>query len=265
MPNYSGNIVDGAKRLVLSASFGIMDAAGNILAGPTPVDNGTFEISSSADGEQLFVGAPGYVTKIIPVSMLATVGNSVEINKPFPFFETALVLSAAYYVLGRKKKRKGKIGAAALDQSDIKMIFWLVGGVLAFDTIRKILEAFGFWKSADSRQLDAAAADPNSFWNPNYWQQSQNYSYAISTAQAQGYAKQIYDAFGMFNDCEECVIAVFRSLRTKANVSFLAYVFQQQYGQDLLSFLRGGLWPQDRLSDEDVAGINSYVNSLPAF
>jgi hypothetical protein len=75
--------------------------------------------------------------------------------------------------------------------------------------------------------------------------------------------QQILDSFGAFNDNEEQAIAVFHQLKTKANVSFLAEIFYRMTGQDLLTYLRGGIWPQDRLSDSDVNAINQFLSKLP--
>jgi hypothetical protein len=109
------------------------------------------------------------------------------------------------------------------------------------------------------------SADPNSFWNPNYWKQTQQYTYAIDTPTAERYADQINDALGYFNDDESAIISVFHQLRTKANFSYLAYVFNNKYGKDLFATLRGGNWPQDGISDADLLAINNYGDTLPNF
>lgn len=158
----------------------------------------------------------------------------------------------------RKKKSVGKI-----DKENIIPILLIGGAIISFDLLKKLFESIGIWNSAETKQLDNQASNPGSYWNPNYYTQFSSYSYALDTTQAAALAKQIYDSFGVFNDCEECVKSVFKSLRTKSNVSFLAKVFAANYGQDLLSFLRGGIWPQDRLSDSDVAEIDSYISKLP--
>lgn len=158
----------------------------------------------------------------------------------------------------RKKKSVGK-----MDKENVIPILLIGGAIISFDLLKKLFESVGIWNSAETKQLDNQASNPGSYWNPNYYTQFSSYSYALDTTQAAALAKQIYESFGMFNDCEECVKSVFKSLKTKSNVSFLAKVFAANYGQDLLSFLRGGIWPQDRLSDSDVAEIDSYISKLP--
>lgn len=152
---------------------------------------------------------------------------------------------------------------AKITNKDITTVALIGAVIIGFDLLKKTFEGLGIWTSQESKQLDTQASNPGSYWNPNYYTQFSSYSYAITTAQAKQMAATIYNSFGMFNDCEECVKSVFYGLKTKANVSFLSKVFADQYGQDLLSFLRGGIWPQDRLSDSDVAEIDSFVSKLP--
>lgn len=175
--------------------------------------------------------------------------------------DNKVILLAAIGLLLYMLQENKKVGK--IEKKDIWNFVLIAGVVLSFDVIKKLLEGIGIWKTADTKGLDQAATDPSSWWNPSYYQQFSSYTYTINTTQAQDYAKRIYDAFGFFNDCEECVKSVFYELRTKSNVSFLSKVFQDRYGQALLPFLRGGIWPQDRLSDADVAEINNYISKLP--
>lgn len=162
------------------------------------------------------------------------------------------------FLLAKKKEQKKQVG-----KIETKEVLLIGGGLIAFSVLQKILQGVGLWKSQETKNLDQETTNPNSFWSPNYYKMYSSYSYAIDRKTAESYAKEIYNAFGMFNDCEECVKAVFRRLRTKSNVSYLVQVFSDVYGQDLLTFLRGGIWPQDRLSDSDVNEINSFLSKLP--
>jgi hypothetical protein len=63
----------------------------------------------------------------------------------------------------------------------------------------------------------------------------------LTKAGAESYAKQINDAFGIFNDNEEKVFAVFRNIRFQTQVSSLVDAFNRLYRKDLLSFLRAKL------------------------
>lgn len=256
----TGYIIDG-KGSHLQGAFSIFSASGELLAGPTLAgDNGYFELSANP-GEKVSFAAQGYIAKVLTVPF----SGNVQLQKPISVFAYAAVAAGAYIVFFSKGKRKKVSGAIKLQPDDLKTLFWLVGGILAFDTIKKILEALGFWKDADARALDAEASSPTSFWNPSYWQQSQQYSYAIDTATAEHYAQLIDESLGWFNDDESAIISVFHQLHTKANISFLAYVYANKYGRDLFTTLRGGIWPYDGLSDSDLAALNAYGKSLPDF
>lgn len=248
--------------------FGGVNADGGIAFGPNPTDSyGGFELNLQP-GQYAYLAVKGYTDLVIAAERMGDLpasdqGIIVQFDKNYNgllLIGGIAVATYLVYAAARKRKKVGKFS-----QKDLIPIFWIVGGLIGLDVIKKILIALGIWDDPKSKQLDQEGADPNSAWNPAFWKKSQNYSYAISQAQAESYAKQVYDAFGAVNDNEEQAIDVFHRLRTKANVSFLADVFAQMYQQDLLTFLRGGMWPQDRLSDSDVAGINDYISKLPNF
>ncbi len=172
---------------------------------------------------------------------------------------------AAIFLFAKQKKRK----VGELTVSSILPFIVIAIAILGFDIVRRLLISLGIWDGKDTRHLDQEGTNPESFWNPNYWQTvkpaDKNYSFAITSTTATAWAKEIYNAFGPFNDCEECAIAVFKRCKTQANASFISWAFNLKYGQDLLTFLRGGVWPQDRLSDADVNTINNYINKLPKY
>lgn len=204
----------------------------------------------------------GYQAQTIPFTQLM-IAPDVLMKKAFPWW--ILLMMAGAVMVYRKKT--GKVGK--LSTGDIFPIMLIVGGAIGFGLIKDVLEFLGLWKSQDTKDLDAASTDSGNFWNPNYWMTikpaDKNWTYAIDSNTALSWAREIFDSFGAFNDCEECAIAVTKRCRTKANFSFLAYIFQQEYSQDLLTFLRGGWWPQDRLSDADVNTINQYISTLPNY
>lgn len=264
---FTGYFRDKAGN-ALSGEFGGVNADGSLAFGPTPTDAfGGFEINLRP-GQYGFFSVKGYTDKVIAADELNDLPSSDQgIVIRFEKSTVGLwfiggIAVATWLIYDAARKRKG---VGALSQKDLVPIFWIAGGLIGLSIIRKILIALGIWEDPKSKKLDQASVDPNSAWSPAYWRRSQNYSYTISEAQAKAYAEQIYDAFGMFNDNEEQAIDVFHKMRTKANVSFLADIFSQVYQQDLLTFLRGGVWPQDRLSDSDVTLINDYIANLPNF
>lgn len=163
-------------------------------------------------------------------------------------------------------KQKKSVGS--LETKNVLPWLLIAGAALGFVLLKQLLEALGIWKDPDERRLDDLSKDANSFWNPNFWNTkpaNQSYTNPITLTTAKTYATEIYNSFGALNDCEECVKAVFKRIYSQASASFIAYAFNQVYGMDLLDFLRGGVWPQDRLSDKDVNEITNYVLTLPKY
>jgi len=134
--------------------------------------------------------------------------------------------------------------------------------VLYFGVVSPLLKALGLQKKEETVRLDNEVINPNSFWNPNFWKGQQN-AVLMPRVYTETLAQSIYDSVGPFNDCEECVINVFKTLKYQTQCSWLADIFQQRFGEDMLTFLRGGSWPQDRLSDNDVYMISQFIQNLP--
>lgn len=164
-------------------------------------------------------------------------------------------------------KRKKEVGKVTVQ--DVVPFLFIAGGLLAFSFVKQLLESLGIWDSKDTKDLDGASVDPGSFWNPNFWRtvkpDGAAWTYAITLDTAQQWASDLYNSFNAINDDEDRAIGVFKRCRTQANASFLCDVFERVYGQDCLTFLRGGIWPQDRLSDADVNTINRYILNLPKY
>ena len=138
------------------------------------------------------------------------------------------------------------------------------GGLLAFTAIRRLLIAGGIAAGPGTTSAVQQITDPGSYWKPLYYKRTGGI--LIQRAAAERLAKQIHDAFGVFQDDFNAVMAAFSQVKTKAAISFLSDVFQQRYKQDLLTFLTngGGILPWDGLSDSQLRTLLSYTNKLPA-
>lgn len=209
------------------------------------------------------IKAPGYKTVTGTLDSFNDTTIFLQKTSKLPFLE----LFAAMAIIAYAAKKKKKVGALTMEE--IKPFLFIGGGLLAFDSIKRILEGLGFWKSEATKGLDDASTNPGSFWNPNFWRtvkpDNANWSYAIDVTTAQAWLKDLRDAFGPFNDNEDKAMGVLKRCRTQANLSFLADIFNRTYSEDLLTWLRGGWWPQDRLSDSDVYTITNYISRLPKY
>jgi hypothetical protein len=211
---------------------------------------------------QVIFSAQGYKSIETTGAKLIDTGKDIYLRKTNTIF-LLVVAAGLFYALSAKKKRVGK-----LTVQEVKPFILIAGAVMGFFILKQLLEMLGIWKDKDDKALDAAGADANSFWSPEYWKLKPSgveYTRPITESTAKGYATEIYNAFSWINDCEECVKAVFKRLPSQASASFVSYAFNKTYGMDLLDFLRGGTWPQDRLSSADVNEINRYVATLPKY
>jgi len=137
------------------------------------------------------------------------------------------------------------------------------GGLLAFTAIKRLLIAGGIAAGPGTKAVSSQLTDPTSYWKPLYYKKTGGRLITRLTAGIA--AKQIHNAFGIFQDDFNAVMAVFSKMPSKAAVSFLADVFQQTYKQDLLSFLTngGGILPWDGLSDAQLQKVIALTNKLP--
>lgn len=247
---------------------------GKIIAShPTDGLIGTMDILSGED--YTLEGEPDYLAQVTLIfaskGFASTQRNGWQlVSEPNIYLEPGASGAAALAAVGiaiialqRKKKQVGK-----LETKDVFPFLIIAAGILAWNVINKLLEWLGIKDSRDTKDLDAASTNPNSFWNPNFWTTKpadQAYTSPITESTAESWANEIYNAFGAFNDDEEVPISVFKRCYSQATASFVCWKFQKIYNQDLLKFLRGGIWPQDRLSDADVNEINTYVQRLPKY
>ena len=103
------------------------------------------------------------------------------------------------------------------------------------------------------------------FQNENYW----NFNEFLDTMPAGGllltqtYAanlvNQLWDATGFFNDDEEAIYGVFRSLKTKSQVAALSKKFYELKGQDLYSYLK------NYLNDSEMLTLSSIIDQKPKY
>lgn len=214
---------------------------------------------------QLIVTAPGYKEAIFntfeiidlqfdPLVYLTKTGNN--------FLPIALAGLALLAVTEDKK-----IGAANTGKNNLINAGLLIGGgyvlIKAIGIADNLLELLGLQKSVETRTLDFASTDPNSFWNPNFWRQFSNWNYALTANQARSIISQLKSAFSWFNDDEAAAIAALKQLKTQSNLSYISYVFSADEGKDFLTWLRGDAYPNDRLSDAEIYDLHNYIAKLP--
>lgn len=144
-------------------------------------------------------------------------------------------------------------------KTDQYLPFILVAGVVFAGY--KLLQKIGLVKTA----ADAAAANAaSSLQTANYFStdfyKKGGAGTMILTAEASDYlAKAVYDSKGWFNDDEDKLYGVFKSLKTKSQVSFLADVFYQKYRRDMISYI------SSFLNDSELYKLKNIIDPLPNY
>jgi hypothetical protein len=136
----------------------------------------------------------------------------------------------------------------------------IVGGVgtgLYFGVFDPILQALHLKDSADDKKANDLGKEKA--FDPNYWKKGGSGTLLITDLGSRAFAKVIYDSHGFWNDDEDKVRGVFRQMRTKSQVSFLADKFYQIYNKGLYDYLK------TFLGSSDLSAISDIVERLPNF
>lgn len=186
-------------------------------------------------------------------------------------FEAA-ALAALLFIYYRHKKRKG-VGAfnkqKAIDIGEVVLLG--IGAYLLYKMVKKILDFLGVTKSAATISLDGAETNPKSPWNPQYYlnllSEGVQWSTGITATTAAQWIQDLKDAMGFFGDNESKVMGILKRCQTQATLSFLAWEYQHETGEDFLAFLRGrsSWYPWAGLSDDDLYNVQNYILQLPKY
>ena len=276
-----GTIQNDQGQPIAGAQFQIVDlATGQTLTEWITSTNGTYYIDTPDvinDNDAARFKATGYSDFMYFIKDRVNTNGDVVMMKSNSV-TTWLIIAAIILAVTKTQQIGNPLTAAAVvknlkapqfaDKQTNKIFYAAIAGIILY-MVYKWLVFLGVFRSGATIDLDNASTNPNSYWSPSFWRNKPTYepwTYTLNEQQAYNLLQTIYDAIGWVNDNEDTVIGVFKSLRTQANLSYMAEVFYKYYdGQDLLTWLRGGNWPQDRLSDADVQTINQYISRLPKY
>lgn len=270
---YSGTIRDAKGAPIPGASVSFVTDTGETRVS-FPVDAaGHWSLDSEFDGDLLQPGivarfsAPGFTYYGISAPLLQPTFDVTLAKKVSPVLYLGLGAAAAIMISSRGKKR-----VAGIKSEDVRTGVYIVGGIIIISVLTKGLQKLQIFDSPEKKKLDQTVSDPGSYWTPNYWQNinpsGTGWAFSFTEQQAKDWLTNlINNTFGVIYDSPENALAIFKQLRTKANVSYMAYVLQQWKSQDLLTLLRngGGWFPWDGLSDANVTLITNYTDSLPDY
>lgn len=249
-----GAIFDSKGQPLHGVTISLSDIDTGNITKSTPLQYNTFKVWDDYDVYVIF-SKPGYQEQKIPISSLQGYSEIIMNEGGHSVAKLLLAGVGLFYIL----KDSRKVGAIKSEQ--VKTGLLITGGIIGLSLVKQLFDKLGL--GADPAAGDAT--DPASPWRPNYWQQFSSYSYAITQQQAEQYSKTIHDSFTVMQDDFNRIKSVFFALRTKANVSYLSYIFTTMYNEDLLTFLGngGGILPWDGLSTSQMQILIDYVNKLP--
>ena len=254
----------GTNAELFGVTVTLLDGNGNPVASPVTMaaDSNTFTTwTDRPDEDFVLFQKNGYGDTMVSFSALMANPQvfmpKLSASAGFPWW--VLLLLIPFFL--KKKKKVGKI-----QMSDVTIALTIGAGLIGFDLIKKMLTNLGIWTGAGSTAVQNEQSDPGSAWKPDYYKQFTSYTYSLTSQQAGQYAQTIHNAFSLWQDDYNAVFGVFSAMKTKANVSFLADIFSQQYNEDLLTFLTngGGILPWDGLSETHLKTITDLVASLPS-
>lgn len=268
--DYVLTFVDAQTGSPLPAvTVSIMDQFGNVLSveggAGTGID-GVLTLTGIDDSINYTVTASksGYKDLTLNTGDLSGQNNwRVVMEKRFNVLPLLGVTMILFAINNKKKKKVG-----AIEQKDIINAGLVIGGgfllIKGTNLINSILELIGLQQSPDETAVLLSGSDPNSFWNPTFWRKFTTYTYAMTLAEAESIISQIDDSLGNWTNDQSAAIAAIKQVRTQANLSWIAYVLQQEQGKDLITWLHTSSWIENGLTYAQINDITNYVSKLPS-
>jgi hypothetical protein len=129
-------------------------------------------------------------------------------------------------------------------QLDTKTILTIgavsLGAYILYKPFKALFETIGITKSETEKNItQQQSGGVKSPFSPLYWRQFKN-ARLIKQVNAQAKAKVIHEAITWTGPKFDRILAIFKTLSYKTQVSFLADVFAKMYGVDLLDYLQNG-------------------------
>jgi hypothetical protein len=140
-----------------------------------------------------------------------------------------------------------------------------LGVYILYKPIKALFDTFGITQSKTQEQVQTLqTSGVKSPFSPLYYK-SIRLAKLMPVAQANAKAKAIYDSITYLGNDYAKILAIFKTLTYKTQVSFLAQQFQTLYKQDLLEYLKSGksnFLVQNALKEPQLQTIIELVNKL---
>jgi len=183
---------------------------------------------------------------------------------------TWLLIAAGAAILLSEKKKKAAVGKIEFNTSTVITGAAILVALKGFNLLDQLLAAFGLGKDKDDRAFDDENADPESPLKPTIYTNAPTDKRTKAMAYVQPKATQwgndLISSFGYFYDDEAQAIGVFKKFRSQIEASCFAYIWEDTWGYpDLLQWLKGESYPNDRLDTGEINEIIAYLHALPLY
>lgn len=135
------------------------------------------------------------------------------------------------------------------------IVYVAVGTIGYFLVIKPLLESLNLMDTREEKDAEKLKTNTeksgfkSDYWNPNFTASKPGYKVMLLTeSSVRSLVEKLWNASGAFNDDEEAIYAVFRQLRYKTQVSYLALWFNRIKKKDLYTWLRDSVLNQDELN-----------------
>ena len=140
-----------------------------------------------------------------------------------------------------------------------------LGIYILYKPIKALFDTFGITQSKTEEEVQSLQTSgvKNPF-SPLYYK-SINKAILMPVAMANAKAKAIYESITYLGNDYAKILAIFKTLSYKTQVSFLAQQFQTLYKQDLLEYLKSGksnFLVHNALKEQQLQTIIELVNKL---
>lgn len=140
-----------------------------------------------------------------------------------------------------------------------------LGVYILYKPIKALFDTFGITQSKTEEEVQTLqTSGTKSPFSPLYYK-GINKAKLLTVAQANAKAKAIFDSITYLGNDYAKILAIFKTLTHKTQVSFLAQQFQALYKQDLLEYLKSGksnFLVQNALKEPQLQTIIELVSKL---
>jgi hypothetical protein len=140
-----------------------------------------------------------------------------------------------------------------------------VGGYILYKPFKALFETLDITQSQTEKDVQQQqTGGVKSPFSPLFWRQYKN-AHIIKQAQAKAKAQVLYNSITNTGPKPDTIIAIFKTLQYKTQVSFLADIFAQMYKTDLLDYLQNGrsnFLVHNALRENDLSTILNLVNGM---